>query len=103
MCIRDRIDGHVQIKDTPDSAIPLAQLAQKANPMRGAVQPGTEPGLESTDYFGPRYGATASGVHAMIIEIDPETMSLAILRYACLLYTSPSPRDRTRSRMPSSA
>ena len=25
------------------------------------------------------------------------------LAYACLLYTSPSPRDRTRSRMPSSA
>ena len=24
-------------------------------------------------------------------------------KYACLLYTSPSPRDRTRSRMPSSA
>ena len=23
--------------------------------------------------------------------------------YGCLLYTSPSPRDRTRSRMPSSA
>ena len=28
---------------------------------------------------------------------------LAELRKACLLYTSPSPRDRTRSRMPSSA
>ena len=26
-----------------------------------------------------------------------------IARKACLLYTSPSPRDRTRSRMPSSA
>ena len=26
-----------------------------------------------------------------------------ILLYNCLLYTSPSPRDRTRSRMPSSA
>ncbi|WDT36643.1 hypothetical protein PVA38_09915 [Streptococcus pneumoniae D39] len=25
------------------------------------------------------------------------------LYYSCLLYTSPSPRDRTRSRMPSSA
>ena len=24
-------------------------------------------------------------------------------QYTCLLYTSPSPRDRTRSRMPSSA
>ena len=30
------------------------------------------------------------------IKIDPGFMS-------CLLYTSPSPRDRTRSRMPSSA
>ena len=26
-----------------------------------------------------------------------------LLTYPCLLYTSPSPRDRTRSRMPSSA
>ena len=29
--------------------------------------------------------------------------SIALLIYTCLLYTSPSPRDRTRSRMPSSA
>ena len=29
---------------------------------------------------------------------DPETAA-----YSCLLYTSPSPRDRTRYRMPSSA
>ena len=28
---------------------------------------------------------------------------LCMLAYYCLLYTSPSPRDRTRSRMPSSA
>ena len=32
--------------------------------------------------------------------IDPKTSH--IIR-TCLLYTSPSPRDRTRSRMPSSA
>ena len=29
--------------------------------------------------------------------------SILAISYACLLYTSPSPRDRTRSRMPSSA
>ena len=29
--------------------------------------------------------------------------SLIVLWITCLLYTSPSPRDRTRSRMPSSA
>lgn len=78
------VGGRVQIRDTPASAIPLGELAQKANPMRGAVEPGTEPGLEATDYFGPRYGATASGVHAMIVEIDPETMALDILRYVII-------------------
>ena len=26
-----------------------------------------------------------------------------VMQYACLLYTSPSPRDRQKSRMPSSA
>ena len=31
------------------------------------------------------------------------TIIVSILSLGCLLYTSPSPRDRTRSRMPSSA
>ena len=34
---------------------------------------------------------------------DLEEMHAAYVAYTCLLYTSPSPRDRTRSRMPSSA
>ena len=35
---------------------------------------------------------------------DPEAEALAIAQhYNCLLYTSPSPRDRQKSRMPSSA
>ena len=32
-----------------------------------------------------------------------EDLKLLSLEESCLLYTSPSPRDRTRSRMPSSA
>ena len=32
-----------------------------------------------------------------------ESRAIHIIDSACLLYTSPSPRDRTRSRMPSSA
>lgn len=74
-------NGEVFVKGAPDRALPLGQLAQEANPMRGAVQPGTEPGLESTDYFGPKYGATASGVHAIILEVDPETFEVEIQRY----------------------
>ena len=34
---------------------------------------------------------------------DSTLISLKVLLLICLLYTSPSPRDRTRSRMPSSA
>ena len=32
-----------------------------------------------------------------------DEMAAIVQQHACLLYTSPSPRDRTRSRMPSSA
>ncbi len=74
-------DGRVHVKGTPDKAIPLGQLAQRANPMRGAVKPGAEPGLEATNYFGPEYGATAAGVHAMIVEVDPDTCTVKILQY----------------------
>ncbi len=74
-------DGQVRVKGVPDSAIPLGQLAMAANPLRGAVKPGTEPGLEATAYFGPEMGTTASGVHAMIVEIDPETFLVKIKKY----------------------
>jgi aerobic carbon-monoxide dehydrogenase large subunit len=75
------VDGTVQVKGVPDSAIPLGQLALAANPLRGAVKPGAEPGLEATEYFGPERGATASGVHAMIVEVDPDTLLVDIKKY----------------------
>ena len=61
---------------------------------------------------------SSSGNHSVIIELDrsnPKFIGHKRLKAAgvlfgngkvlvtCLLYTSPSPRDRTRSRMPSSA
>jgi carbon-monoxide dehydrogenase large subunit len=74
-------DGAVSVVGVPGQAVKLGALALKANPMRGAVRPGTEPGLESTQYFGPPRGATASGVHAMIVEVDPQTFTLEVLKY----------------------
>jgi carbon-monoxide dehydrogenase large subunit len=78
------VDGIVQVADIPRQFISLGELAALANPLRGAVEPGTEPGLESTDYYGPQYGATASGSHAMIIEVDPETMMVDIKKYVAV-------------------
>jgi aerobic carbon-monoxide dehydrogenase large subunit len=74
-------DGKVSIVGIPQKFIRLGDLAERANPMRGAVAPGTEPGLESTQYFGPPMGATSNGVHAAIIEVDPQTFDLKILKY----------------------
>jgi len=77
-------DGRVRVAGTRDQSISLGELAVRANPLRGAVEPGTEPGLEATAYFGPQYGATANGSHAMILEVDPETMMVDVKRYVAV-------------------
>ena len=73
--------GRVFLKGDPARGYSLGELSARANPLRGAVRPGTEPGLESTAYFGPDRGSTANGVHAMIVEVDPETATVRIARY----------------------
>lgn len=76
--------GKVFVKDQAEKSIGLGELAAQANPLRGAVKPGSEPGLEATNYFGPATGATASGAHAMIVEVDPETFNIEILKYVAI-------------------
>ena len=53
------------------------------------------------------YGATIAGTEirnlATVSYEDSAGNSFTAQSNDCLLYTSPSPRDRTRSRMPSSA
>ena len=60
--------------------------------------------LTPVEHFDTR---TAEAVVGGLINASnaPTRANLAALtmKYTCLLYTSPSPRDRTRSRMPSSA
>ena len=41
--------------------------------------------------------------HNVIVEDHPELDHEALAMLPCLLYTSPSPRDKRQSRMPSSA
>ena len=63
------------------------------------------PDLEAAgaDSMGPGQVATM-GKDIIRSVADPlAKLTSAIHVYGCLLYTSPSPRDRTRSRMPSSA
>ncbi len=74
-------DGRAVDRDHPDKTLALGDAARRANPMRGAVTPGTQPGLEETRYFGPDAGTTSSGAHAVIVEVDPETGMVEIKTY----------------------
>ena len=55
----------------------------------------------STDAIIPVWAFMLAASHASLSARDTYIGTKAA--YICLLYTSPSPRDRTRSRMPSSA
>lgn len=73
-------DGCIRIADLPEKSISLGELAMKANPTRGTVEEGMEPGLEAAAYYGPPHGATGFGCLGMIIDVDVETCKPKIER-----------------------
>ncbi len=102
----DLADGVVSMKGNPSVAIPLGQVAVLSNPLRYAfdeaakaatqfarpadpdkppVADDDEPGLEGKDYYSPTRSTFASGMHAAIVEVDPETFQIEILRY-CVVH-----------------
>jgi CO/xanthine dehydrogenase Mo-binding subunit len=99
----DIAEGIVHVAGAPSAAIPLSTVAVLANPLRyafdeetakatqfaGAVTPdrppvaeGEEPGLEGRDYYSPIRSTFAAGMHAAIVETDPDTAEIRVLRYA---------------------
>src|SRR5674476_518859 len=70
--------------------------------------PGVRPGFPGPDCtsINPGYGSDfcgSAGTDHFICRIEIKISDILFLyRYTCLLYTSPSPRDRQKSRMPSS-
>ncbi len=96
--------GQVFVKGSPGASVSLKQVAVASNPLRyafdeeavaatqfaeahqGAGKPlpdGEEPGLEATGFYSPEKATWASGVHAAIVEIDPETFEVRWRRYVC--------------------
>ncbi|TDE00273.1 aerobic carbon-monoxide dehydrogenase large subunit [Jiangella asiatica] len=104
------VDGTVRVVGSPPGApgtsIPLATVAVLANPLRYAfdreaeratqfggpvdvskppVAEGDSPGLEETGYYSPPRSTFANGMHAAIVETDPDTAEISILRY-CVVH-----------------
>jgi carbon-monoxide dehydrogenase large subunit len=98
--------GVVRVKGDPASGIPLGTVAVLANPLRYAfdeaaaaatqfaaagdvsqppVAEGDEPGIEGRAYFSPVRSTFASGVHVAVVETDPDTAEVRILRY-CVVH-----------------
>ena len=90
--------------DSSQIYVPAKGAAER--PVFGRPQPGMN-GVQS-EQGSPDTGGVVNINRASVTELDalpgvgPSTAQ-AIVDYRCLLYTSPSPRDRTRSRMPSPA
>ena len=94
-------DGVVRVRGT-ESSIDLGTVAVLSNPLRYAfdeaskaatqfsvgdpgkppVAEGDEPGLEGKDFYSPERSTFASGMHAVIVETDPDTAEIRILKYA---------------------
>jgi carbon-monoxide dehydrogenase large subunit len=49
------------------------------------VAPDDEPGLEATGWYSPVRSTFANGMHAAVVETDPETAEVRILRY-CVVH-----------------
>ncbi|HEY3367986.1 MAG TPA: aerobic carbon-monoxide dehydrogenase large subunit [Symbiobacteriaceae bacterium] len=77
-------DGQARVKAAPDRALPLGTVAARANPLRGTLAFG-EPGLEATRFFSPQQSTFPSGAHAAVVEVDPETGFVKILKY-CVVH-----------------
>ena len=79
-------------------------LAGKPSPMQMAERAATAKGLTDLDLNYPDHaGDDIKAQTRRLADLGLGVNGLAMRYYTCLLYTSPSPRDRQKSRMPSSA
>jgi carbon-monoxide dehydrogenase large subunit len=63
--------------------VTLQQVTQVANVGKHGItlMRGVRAGLETSAYFSPERAAYASGAHAVVVEVDPETGKTDILKY----------------------
>jgi len=79
-------DGRIGVRGTPGRGLTLAEVATIAStPRPGYAMPaGMDPGLEATAYVPVAQSTYSSGAHAAVVEVDPETGLIMILRYVAV-------------------
>jgi carbon-monoxide dehydrogenase large subunit len=74
-------DGRVAVVGSPDRGVTLGQLARGVSPGAGRRSPSGGLSLTAEAGFEPATVTFANGVHAVTVEVDPETGSVRIDRY----------------------
>ncbi len=75
-------DGIISPAGVPTVQLTLAEVAGAASPGSGTSFPADiDPSLEFSAYYQPPAVTFASSTHAVIVEVDPETGTIEILRY----------------------
>lgn len=76
----DYVNGQFVVKGSPQKAIPFGQVALTAYVPHNYPE-GVEPGLEETSFYDPSNFCFPFGAHACVVEVDPDTGHVKILRY----------------------
>jgi carbon-monoxide dehydrogenase large subunit len=74
------VDGQFTVKGSPQKAVPFGQVALVAYVPHNYPE-GLEPGLEETSFYDPANFCFPFGAHACVVEVDPDTGQVKILRY----------------------
>jgi carbon-monoxide dehydrogenase large subunit len=79
-------EGRIVVRGAPGRGMTLAEVATVAStPRPGYAMPkGMDPGLEATAYVSVSQSTYSSGAHAAVVEVDPETGLVKILRYVAV-------------------
>jgi carbon-monoxide dehydrogenase large subunit len=76
-------DGHAAVAGLPARRVSLGRLAAAAVRSRAMAADG-QPGLHACAFFYPDTVTWAFGAHACVVEVDPDTGAVALLRYAAV-------------------
>ena len=77
-------DGKFSVKGSPDKAMSLAEVAGLAYVPEDNLPENMEPGLEETAFYDPDNFTFPFGAHAAVVEIDPETGKVDVVRYVAV-------------------
>jgi len=77
-------DGKFSVKGSPDKGLTLAEVAGMAYIPEDNLPAGMEPGLEELAFYDPENFVFPFGAHAAVVEIDPETGNVDVVRYVAV-------------------